>query len=224
MNILIRFYTEFHSPISGVSGSPVVNQQGQLTGVISKGQYSIISSVKRNDLKNFIQEGSLLNCRDFSCIEEELNNVIRRAKEGGIPAQMYVGFMYASGNVVEQYFEEAFYWFKRAANQGEPYSQYLLGEMYRQGKGKGEEPDYEKVFYWFKRAANQGELHAQVSVAVMYMEGKEVEKNLKQAIYWLRKLAEQGYTAAQSTLDDLLNNQREDDAADVSGETVGHSK
>ena len=67
----------------GFSGSPVFDLLGQVVGVFSivvvnKNKSTSIFSLRLDNLQKFVKEGAVLNCRDFSCIEEELNNLKRR--------------------------------------------------------------------------------------------------------------------------------------------------
>jgi len=43
--------------------------------------------------------------------------------------------MYYYGDEIEQDMAEAFKWLKLSADQNDPLSQYLLGDMYRLGEG-----------------------------------------------------------------------------------------
>ncbi len=45
-------------------------------------------------------------------------------------------------------------WFRKAAEQGDPYGQYDLGTMYERGKGVAK--DLFEAMQWYKKAAEQG--------------------------------------------------------------------
>ncbi len=61
---------------------------------------------------------------------------IQRAAESGLPeAQLQLGNMYASGDIVEQNDAEAATLYLLAASAGNTEAQVLLGSCYRDGKG-----------------------------------------------------------------------------------------
>ena len=50
-------------------------------------------------------------------------------------------------------------WYRLAAEQGSATVQYILGQMYRQGKGPPQ--DYKTAVKWYRLAAEQGDADAQ---------------------------------------------------------------
>ncbi len=96
--------------------------------------------------------------------------------------------------------EQAFYWYKKAAEQGHLESQKTLGNFYEYGKGV--KKNLEKAFFWYKKAAEQGDFEAQCNFGLCYEYGKGVEKNLKEALSWYKKAAEKGYPEACCYLGD----------------------
>jgi TPR repeat protein len=51
------------------------------------------------------------------------------AKQGHASAQAQLGFMYAYGKGVRQDAAEAVKWYRKAAEQGDPHAQFILGSM-----------------------------------------------------------------------------------------------
>ncbi|MFQ5661321.1 MAG: tetratricopeptide repeat protein [Gammaproteobacteria bacterium] len=66
-------------------------------------------------------------------------------------AQYYLGMMYYQGQAVDQNYEEAGEWFRKAAEQGIPHAQYKLGNLYM--KGLGVPRDYEYAYAWYRTGA-----------------------------------------------------------------------
>ena len=62
--------------------------------------------------------------------------------------------MYLQGQGVRQNYQEAEGWFRKAADQGDPHGQHLLGMMYRDGLGR--EQDDVEAYKWFTLSATQG--------------------------------------------------------------------
>ncbi|MCG8325855.1 MAG: sel1 repeat family protein [Thiotrichales bacterium] len=66
-------------------------------------------------------------------------------------AQYWVGVMHLKGQGVEQNYEEAGKWFRRAAEQSIPQAQYKLGRLYSDGTGVPQ--DNEFAYVWYSVAA-----------------------------------------------------------------------
>ncbi len=77
-----------------------------------------------------------------------------KAEEGNAKAQCDLGYMYNVGIRVEQNYEEAVKWYRKAAVQGNADAQFNLGVMY--DNGTGVEQDTDEAIRWFRRAARKG--------------------------------------------------------------------
>ena len=67
--------------------------------------------------------------------------------------QYYLGVMYMKGQGVEQNYEEAGKWLRKAAENRLPQAQYKLANLYTEGKGVPK--DFESAFIWYSVAAAQ---------------------------------------------------------------------
>ena len=95
-------------------------------------------------------------------------------------------------------YEQAIYWFQKAADAGNSAAQKNLAICYFNGYGV--EKDVEKAIYWWQKAADAGNSTAQNSLAYRYFAGDGVEKDVEKAVYWCQKAADAGYPAAQYRL------------------------
>jgi hypothetical protein len=111
-----------------------------------------------------------------------------------VEAQHNLGFMYHQGNGVQQDFNQAAAWYRKAAEQGLAEAQFCLGTMYR--RGEGVQQDYKQAAAWYRKAAEQWHAEAQFFLGGMYSQGEGVQKDFKQAALWLQKALEQGFTRA----------------------------
>jgi TPR repeat protein len=84
------------------------------------------------------------------------------------------------------------------AEQGDAFTQYNLGQMYR--KGKGVLQDYKTAVKWYTLAAEQGYADAQFNLGVMCDNGEGIPQDNKTAVKWWKLAAEQGDADAQSNL------------------------
>ena len=66
-------------------------------------------------------------------------------------AQYYLGMMYLNGQGVEQSFEDAGTWFRKAAEHSIPQAQYKLATLYLNGQGVPR--DFEYAYAWYSAGA-----------------------------------------------------------------------
>lgn len=78
--------------------------------------------------------------------------------------------------------------FKKASAQGHAEAQYHLGNMYRLGKGTGQ--DYQDALKWFEIASEQGQPDATAFIGLMYFHGTGVPQDYTELFKWLEKAAE----------------------------------
>lgn len=109
------------------------------------------------------------------------------------------------------FYEKALEFYTTAADKEEnPYAQYAVGCMYRDGQGAPESMSKEErlrqALYWFQRAGNQGHCYAQRALGGLYREAQGMPQNISkqerlcQARYWFHKAAIQGNGYAQLQL------------------------
>jgi len=108
---------------------------------------------------------------DDNRIRRGMRMLEQSASAGFVHAQRALGQIYYHGNYrSEPYYEGAFYWFEKAAEQGDSFAQFCLGRMYQSGKAV--ECDIGKAALWYNLAALQGNMDAKVNLAVLREEKK----------------------------------------------------
>jgi TPR repeat protein len=90
--------------------------------------------------------------------------------------------------------DDAFAWWMRAAEDGDPRAQYMVARSYRLGKGVRK--DEAEAFTWYTRSADQGYLLAQIVVADYYERGGPIAPNINKAIFFHERAAQQGAVAS----------------------------
>lgn len=154
-------------------------------------------------------------------------NILFPAAQAGFPeAQCKIALLYYYRT---QFFGEAIYWFRKAAEQDYAEAQNCLAVIYESGEGVTRDP--EKAEMWYRKAAEQGyeplglmqydygrpkdsseiakevvkaaeegDAQYQFNLGLMYETGEGVPQDDLQAAYWYRKAAEQGFVYAQYVL------------------------
>ncbi len=95
-------------------------------------------------------------------------------------------------------YEQAIYWWQKAADAGNSAAQKNLAICYFNGYGV--EKDVEKAVYWWQKAADAGNSAAQKNLAFCYLKGEGIEKDVEKAVYWWQKAADAGDSTAQYRL------------------------
>lgn len=87
---------------------------------------------------------------------------------------------------------------RQKAEEGDPVSQYRLGNRYQQGKGVPQ--DTRVAAEWYRKAAEQGYSPAQNDLGNLYVQGIGVPQDYAEGAKWLARAAEQGNPFAQTNL------------------------
>ena len=124
-------------------------------------------------------------------------------------AQFQVAEDYAKGDGIDTDYQQAFHWYKAAADQGHPLAIQQLGRLYEAGLGVAKNAKTAQYYYSIAASeldvyAQQGDPVQQNRLALMYEQGKGVKTNVKMALAWYQRAAMQGYADAQYNMGRLL--------------------
>ncbi|MCA9800381.1 MAG: sel1 repeat family protein, partial [Cyanobacteria bacterium HKST-UBA02] len=95
-------------------------------------------------------------------------------------------------------FEEAFLWYRRAAELGVAAAQGQVGAMYVNGIGVEQSP--EEGVKWLEKGAAAGDSDAQGQLGVLYLRGTGVGKDYARAFELINQASEKGNAKAQYLL------------------------
>ncbi|OGT05857.1 MAG: hypothetical protein A2103_03785 [Gammaproteobacteria bacterium GWF2_41_13] len=109
----------------------------------------------------------------------------------------------AKNLILAYYYDNAFNWFLKAANQNDSDAQVNLAMMY--SNGVGVDQDNAKAVRWFVRAADLGNDDAESNLGAMYASGRYFTQNYNMAFYWFNKSAEHGNPQGQAQLATLYD-------------------
>lgn len=125
-------------------------------------------------------------------------SLLSEAKAGDVVAQVCLGNIYQKRSETRPdskrlNHKKAAFWYHKAAEQGDPRAQFLLGLHY-------DYEDFEQAAVWYRKAAEQGESVAQFRLAELYEQGFGLPEDFAQAAFWYFHAAEQGNPDAQYCL------------------------
>ena len=116
------------------------------------------------------------------------------AESGDIASQYYLGLAYDAGNGVKHDTQQALVWITKAAENGYPPAQNMLGDWLLIGY-HGITQDTNKGIEWYMKAAEKHNLDAEINLYRIY--GKSGSKyDPEKYVYWLHRAAEDGSTQA----------------------------
>lgn len=113
---------------------------------------------------------------------------IMRAYEGDKDAQFEIGALFTNDQFRKPDYQQAVYWYKKAARQNHVLAQYNLGHQYLTGVGV--QKDEKQAMHWWLKAAEQGHALAQFNIGRAYYLGIGLEINIENSKYWFHKAAE----------------------------------
>ena len=127
--------------------------------------------------------------------QKQLTPVSRGPTQAELKEWSLKGWKYHHGQGVPRDYSEAVKWYRKAAEQGDAYAQYDLGECYLNGHGVAQ--DHAEAVKWYYRAAEKSYAHAQDALGFCCENGVAGPTDYTEAVKWYRKAAEQGYCIAQ---------------------------
>jgi TPR repeat protein len=107
-----------------------------------------------------------------------------KAAQGFVKQEMELAADYFAGRGVPKDLAQAAYWYRKAADQGNPAAQVYLGYLYSAGVGVPQ--DTAEAIRWYRRAAASDSSVAEVNLAGHYMRGEGVKQDTAEALRLLR--------------------------------------
>ncbi len=142
---------------------------------------------------------TLLLCGMMTARAQSSDDLELQARNGVPEAQFALGEKYRNGSKgIPKDHAKAFYWIRKAADQGYALAQATLGYLYQNGYGTDKDP--EKAFYLYQLSAEKGVTWAQNALGDCYYFGEGVTQDFKTAVEWYRKAAERNLPDAYYNL------------------------
>ncbi|HTK84184.1 MAG TPA: hypothetical protein VL625_03775 [Patescibacteria group bacterium] len=164
-------------------------------------------AVEQGKLDRPVKISNLYHGTEHPQDDAEIVKLATGYAEKGVPEAQYVlGVAYEAGQGVQQDYEMAENWYRKAASQNNRNAEYALGKLYVNGHGMPlplqasnplpPDPYYEGV-RWFKKAANHGLAQAQFQHALMFLygDGENIDFSMARASF--QSAAQQGLAPAQ---------------------------
>ena len=111
-----------------------------------------------------------------------------KAARGYVKQQLELAADYFAGRGVPKDLAQSAYWYRKAADQGNPAAQVYLGYMYTVGMGVPQ--DRAEAVRWYRRAGSAGYAEAEVNLAALYLRGDGVKLDIQEGLRLLKSAAE----------------------------------
>lgn len=135
----------------------------------------------------------------FAAAVDTRDAPIRPAKTDSIvQKELQLGGDYLLGRGVARNAELSAYWYRKAADQGDPGAENELGYFYNMGFGVPLDP--QQAMRWYERAMGAGSEAAKLNLAVMYMKGAGTKRDVNLALELLQELAKKDNATAENYL------------------------
>ena len=111
-----------------------------------------------------------------------------KAAQGYVKQELELAADYFAGRGVPKDLTQSAYWYRKAADQGNPAAQVYLGYMYTVGMGVP--LDKAEAVRWYRRAASAGNAEAEVNLAALYFRGDGIKQDNQEALRLLKSAAD----------------------------------
>ncbi len=197
----------------GSSGSPLVNDQGEVIGIetaalVGKPDINFAIPVERfsglspnyRELQSPPTANTALReeAQWSDTQPEALKKDIQMAESGDPAAQVRLAARYEQGRDLSQNCFEALNLYRKAADQGYLQAQYHVGRMYLSGQCMGQ--NLAEAAKWLKTAAERGFPDAQMVLGRMCFNGQGVAHDRVTACMWMILAASKGNGEAKNFL------------------------
>ncbi|MDE0118457.1 MAG: hypothetical protein OXM55_00420 [Bdellovibrionales bacterium] len=204
--------------LNSINGSPVLNKNGKVVGVVTENFSNFIFANKVGHLTPLYEESSF---REVSVDElktrvtTEIKQLYKSAKEGDLWAMYMIGMglKYKAENTrhdeirAHQIYRSSSFWFQRAADHNLSPAQLQLGLLLYFGLGLP--VDKKKAALLFQKAAQDSTI-AQFLSGLMQHNSADLPENKKNVLFLIKKAAEQGFLLAQLLLLEIFMSDKKD--------------
>lgn len=176
----------------GSSGSPLVNDRGELIGIESAGIPGRPDINFALPLQRFasmpqafrqLKPAPVTRTAARSGNDQPVQQEKKEAETGDPTALIQLAMRYEQGQGVAKNCTEALRLYRKAADQGDLRAQFHLGRLYQEGKCVNQ--NYAEASKWLKRAAERGNADAQRSYALMFFNGEGMPRDRQLACMWM---------------------------------------
>ncbi len=169
------FLTDHKYGLQGGSGSPVLDNNNQVVGIMNSGLFNFAIATHSAILKQVLNGTMGSDCDLYetlkACAENELTTLHKWAQNGNKKAQYQLGRFYWYGIIVPQHIDKAFYWLQEASLQKYTPAQHDLATLYY-NFSKKESPTSHvakaTALYLYKKSAKKQFLPSHMRLMLLY--------------------------------------------------------
>ena len=182
--------------IQGASGSPIINSEGEVLGISSRGVGNMYVAIDSSYIQKVLDGKIGVQCLNGSykkCVDDTIRLVQQAAHEG-----IYVS-QHSGIRVVINHFKNQF-----TKNEAQGNLKSFFEAIFQNEENDLSTNSYTELmkhdFDWLLRSANQNDTQAQYMVSLFYEGGISVEQDYRKAFKWAKTSAEKGYAPSEHLL------------------------
>jgi len=205
--ILYNYFPADYFYLYGMSGSPVLDLDGNILGITSIAKDNLVFYIKFEHLKNFLKRAVGFNCSGYKpkdCLMRSIEHSHQQAHHGGVAQiQNIVRFINRTIQKQQNHFDLKLieHWLNNLIKENKPtVLQHWLADLMIIKSGQIDEHTFDVLL----QSAESHYPPAQYVVSLSYFVRPEIKNHLDKALYWLRLSAEQEYVPAQYLLGNML--------------------
>ena len=193
----------------GISGSPILDAQGKVIGILNMGGEHNLKGFPVDHLKELLKQPDLPSLKTEHLIKQEMTHLLKLAAQGDAQSQ-YILSLPAWNQIIKEadlehivLEKKAFKWALKAADQGHSSAQALLGYYFANGEG-GSPRDLPSALKWLELAARQGDTPAMYNLGLLLYKKKDPESQEKAFELFLQSARQDYHSQAKLHLGTML--------------------
>ena len=201
-NIFYDTPTDFSGRSFGLSGSPLMNLDGEFLGVVCASSSNIKSSIISQYVSQLLEGHIGTICKSIDCIDQEtqaIQKLIENQLRRGI-LENELTLFHHNPMLLKTFLnsEDIIAYLSLGAKEGSATAQYNLGVAYNEGDIVPQ--SFEQAVQLYRQAAQLGHAGATYNLGVKYDKGEGVPQSFEQAVQLYLQAAQLGHAGATYNL------------------------
>ena len=190
--------TDFSSDSRGLSGSPLMNLDGEFVGIVFTSDDNFKSSIISQYVSQLLEGRIGTLCQSIECIDQETQKlqelVQKQLRRGVLKSELTLFHHHPTVLNIFLNLEDVMSYSSLGAEEGSARAQYHLGIAYEEGETVNQ--NFEISAQLYQQASQLGHAEATFNLAVFYDKGTGVQKNVERSAQLYQQAAQLGHLSS----------------------------